>query len=485
MLDELDLTVPEPKAQAARPFPLVPVLLALVLLVGVVNLIVGLGGGNGAGAPASGLASKQQEALALKLERQGLHAAAIRAWHGTLAREQLDDTQRARIWYRIGTLHQAARQHEQALESFYTSESVARDIELAPEIARRTRECLEAMGKVAALRHELADRVDLSQGKAPAGADVVAEIGPQRITKADLDRMIEENIGRQLEQFAPLMSPEQRNKQKEALLQRFATPQARLRLLEQFIVEELLHRKAIEDKLFEDAATRRLLGEVERKFLAQRVVEKELAEQVKITPGDVQTFYQANRTRFGQPERAQVSRILVKDDAAAQAVFQRLKAGEKFEDLARDLSVDTASKDKGGELEGWVSKATRQGAAKVPPDLLALVFATEAGKVAEKTFTTPRGVHIIKVRTREPERELPFEEVRQQVYRDLRSLKIREVQERLIARLRVLHGVTIHPRALAPPPPTAPSGKAPAPPKAAPSKAPAAKSPAKKGDANL
>lgn len=447
MPDELNLALPEREPKQQRPVGWVPLLLVLVLGVGVANLLVTMLGGpsrQGRAIASNGLSADEQRKLALKLERQGLHEAAARAWQAYLARAGLDDRERAKVWYQIGTVYQDGGAYQKALASFYTSESLASVIELAPEIARRTSECLEALGKFAALRHAAGERVDMGEGKAAAGEEVVAEIGPQQITKAQLDQIIEKDIDRQLAQFAPLMSPEQRKKQKEALLERFSAPQARLRALEQFVVRELLARKAHEDKLLEDPETRELFAGLERKFLAQRVMDKELAEQVKITPGDVQTFYHANLQRYRQGERAKVSRILVKDEKAEQEVRKRLAAGEKFEDLARELSLDTGTKDRGGELNGWIEKGARLGGVKPPEDLMAAVFSTEAGKVAAKTVKTKRGLHILKVREREPGRQKLFDEVRQQVHRDLRAHKGREVQERLIARLHVLHGVVVH-----------------------------------------
>ena len=51
---------------------------------------------------------------------------------------------------------------------------------------------------------------------------------------------------------------------------------------------------------------------------------------------------------------------------------------------------------------------------------------------------------------REPPRQKPLDEVRQEVYRALRAQKEREVQERLLSELRERYDVVVHQGAFAP-----------------------------------
>jgi peptidyl-prolyl cis-trans isomerase C len=282
--------------------------------------------------------------------------------------------------------------------------------------------------------------------------------------------MIEEQIGRQLAQYAAFMPPDERKRQKEAMVQRLGTAEARLQLLDQLIAEDILYRKAREDKLAEDPDTRSLLADLERKLLAQRVVEKELAAQVKITPTDVQTYYEAHAKEYKEPEKAQVSHIQVKDETAAQATLKRLKGGEKFEAIAKELSLDAATKDKGGDVPDWAEKGAPIPGIGASDEAAAAIFTTEAGKVIEKPIKSDQGFHVIKIRAREPERQRPFEEVKTEVYRALRGQKSRDVQQQLLAELRERYNVIIH-RAQFAPKETEPEAKGGTAPKAPPPKA--------------
>lgn len=451
MAEGLNLTLPPREPKRSRwPAAIVPVLLGLLLVVGVANLAVSLRGGRAVETPpAGGLGPGALKELALQLEKSDLGPKAVEAWKEYLQSHELSDEERAKVWYRIGKLHQEAGAYAEAVEAFLRSEAHAKLGDLAAEIGRRTQECLEAAGRFAGLRYHLADRIGMGS-KEEGGSEVVAEIGREKITKAQLDRMIEGAIEQQLSQFAAFMPEEERKKQQEALLKRYSSAEQRARFLEQFIAEELLYRQAREAKLAEDPTTRRLLADVERKLLAQKALEREMAEQIKLTPGDLQTYYEAHKASYVQPERAQISHILLKDEGAAKEAIAKLRGGAKFAELAKELSLDTATKDKGGEIEGWVEKGAWIPGIGQSEEATAVIFSTEAGQVAGKPVRSDKGFHLLYVRKREPQRQKAFEEVRDEVYRALRSQKEREVEQALLERLRQRHDVVIHTSALAP-----------------------------------
>lgn len=451
MPDELNLSLRERKGKGGKPSALVILLLFWLLGFAVANLVVALRSGpGGRAAPGTGeLAPDAAKELALKLEKQGLRTRAVEAWQEYLDGAVVDDEGRAKIWYRVGKLYQDAQDYDRALAAYYRSESLAEVAELKSDLGQRVQRCLEAAGKFSALRHELAGRVGMQDDN--AGDEVLAEIGNHKVTKLELDRRIEEQIERQLSMMAGFMPDEQMKQQKESLLKRFSTAQERERFLNQLVLQEVLYRKATEDKLTENAEVRAMLLDTERALLAQQVLQKELADRINITQSDLQNYYGAHKSQYKDPEEAQVSQILVADEGAANTVLKKLSDGGEFEQVAKEYSNDADTKDKGGKLEPPVRKgSTHIAGIGNSAEAEQAIFGTEAGTVVEKPIKTDKGFHVIKVRERKPERQKTLDEVRAEVYRSLRQDKEREVQEALLTKLKERYNVIIHQSKLQP-----------------------------------
>jgi hypothetical protein len=252
-----------------------------------------------------GLSNKKLEELALKLEEQKLSGAAARAWIEYLQAVRPGGDEAARIWFRVGKLHQDANEYEPALEAYYRSEAVAKIDELEPEISKRTADCLEALGKFAALNYELESRTAVAKNDSTGGKDVLAEVGTWKITRADLDMMIEAEIDAGLSQLAGSLTPDQKREQKQKLLDNVLKQGEREKWLERFIAEEMLYRKAQEDKLADAPEFRALTRNLERKILAQKLLDQEYAKRVAITPDEVKMYYEGHKDDFKKDGKAQ------------------------------------------------------------------------------------------------------------------------------------------------------------------------------------
>jgi parvulin-like peptidyl-prolyl isomerase len=449
MAEKLNFALP-PKKKKAGPVAIITlVVAAAALCAGIFNVVIYLGSRDGAAMQSAAAVSRQQaENLALKLEEQELYKPAVKAWRAYLSAGRYSTEDQAKIYYRIGKLLQTDGEYEEALEAFYLSEAIFPVDTIADDIDRRVQKSLERLGKFAFLRKELDDRtsIDTDEQAVENGKSnivVVAEIGRVKLTEEDLDRMIEERIELQLSSYQGVIDEGELNKQKEALFSRYASSEMRKNLLESFIAEEVLSMKAREIDLAQDPIVARRIEDVERSVLAQSLLLKEFSDQIKLTDSDLENYYRANLIKYLQPERAKISHILLSGTNQAEDVLRRIQSGADFGALAAEYSIDKSTAGAGGKVSEWIDKNGSIPGIGYDREALSLIFSTEAGTVCRRIVSSSQGVHIFRVDEREEEKQKALDEVREDVYRELRTQKETEVQQNLLSRLKQEYDVVI------------------------------------------
>ena len=148
----------------------------------------------------------------------------------------------------------------------------------------------------------------------------------------------------------------------------------------------------------------RFRANLKDQILTERVREREVQARIRITDSEVENLLEQQRDKSGRVQTLNLAQIMVTvpenaDEATVaqkrdkvQAALARVKAGEAFEKVAREVSED-ANRDKGGEI--GARPADRL------PDLF--VEATKdlaAGAVTAAPLRSGAGFHILKVLTR-------------------------------------------------------------------------------------
>lgn len=127
-----------------------------------------------------------------------------------------------------------------------------------------------------------------------------------------------------------------------------------------------------------------------------------------------QEIYKVEAKRFHISETVKASHILfMGDDAKAQAeaALAKLKAGSDFEAMAKELSKDPGSANKGGDL-GFFDRG------RMVPVFEETAFKLNVGELSEPV-QSPFGVHIIKVTDKKPARQRPYDEVKDELYKEV------------------------------------------------------------------
>ena len=444
MEEKLDFSLPEKRSRITAMNWILIVLLLILIGLTAANLI--LKSKNWQPTPdVVGLSSspEQTKQLATKLAQRNLYGRAAKVWEDYLTADKLPDAERAKVFFQIGTLLEKASQYDKAIEYFYRSEGAEELNELKPQISTHIKDCFEKLGNFSAFRYEMMDRTSLGTAP-PAGAKIVAEIGTEKITQADLDAAIESDIENQLEPMAPFMTTEQLNEQKKRMLEQYQNPQAKLQYLQSWLAQEVLYRQALEDGLAEKPEAKKLINQLTRSALSQLLMNTELASKIHITDTDLETFYSANKDKYIEPAKATISHILVDNEQQAKELIGRIKNGEDFGELAKQFSKDEETKQNSGKIKTEVQKGAYIPGIGDYDELNKKIFAVTPPKVLDEPFKTEKGFEIVKVETITPERQKSLDEVRQQVMSTLANQKRQEVQRDYIKQMMDKYNVIVH-----------------------------------------
>ncbi len=152
----------------------------------------------------------------------------------------------------------------------------------------------------------------------------------------------------------------------------------------------------------------------------------DIAKTFQIGDDELQSLYEEQKTSLGTPERRKISHILVAVEGAdpsadaaalekAKAALARLNKGEDFAKLAQELSSDTVSAKKGGDL-GYLEKDAQEESFTKAASSLA------AGGVSEPVRTS-FGYHLIKVTELIPAKYPSFAEVKESLRKSAQQNK--------------------------------------------------------------
>jgi len=198
----------------------------------------------------------------------------------------------------------------------------------------------------------------------------------------------------------------------------------------QFLVERhLLAQLANKDGLAETDDYKRRLAAYQAKALRDSYLAQKIAPQV--TEEQVRKVYDDEAKKVTETERVRARHILVASEKEATTILGKLKAGEKFEDLAKQYSLD-GSKDYGGDL-GYFT------APEMVAEFSKAAFALKKGEVS-KPVKTEFGWHIIRLEDRKLGAAQPYDQVKSAIRNALVRQKVQETLTSLhdVAKVEIL-----------------------------------------------
>ncbi|BBH22661.1 hypothetical protein Back11_40060 [Paenibacillus baekrokdamisoli] len=161
------------------------------------------------------------------------------------------------------------------------------------------------------------------------------------------------------------------------------------------------------------------LEDLKKQTPMQLRIRKLVEPRVKVTDEDVKQYFEANRAMFDQPEQVKASHILVATKAEADEIMKQLKGGADFAKLAKDKSIDTGSKNAGGDLGFF-------GRGEMVAEFEKAAFSLKVGELGGP-IKSQFGYHIIKVSDHKAAKAATLEEKKAEIREQLISQKVAEL----------------------------------------------------------
>lgn len=263
--------------------------------------------------------------------------------------------------------------------------------------------------------------------------DVVAKIGDRIITISEFNKILG-----------------YLDSEKQQLMKK--NPQLKENLLQQYIQRIVISEIAKKNGFDKNPELNEQLKLFKDNYIANEYLKKEVANKVEVSEEDIKAYYESHKDEFKTPDMVRSRHILIKTDASAsdndkkkakekaEEILEKIKAGEDFAKLASDISDDTGSKTRGGELgffpKGRMVKAFEDAAFSLKPG--------EVSGIVETQF----GYHIIKVEEKKETEMEPFdtakEKIKQKLLQERTKTKVTEFIEKAMKEA----NIEIHPEIL-------------------------------------
>ena len=253
-------------------------------------------------------------------------------------------------------------------------------------------------------------------------AHVVLSVGARKVTVGELEDQIAAIPPYQLSMFGG---------SREAVARAY---------LDQVLVRDLVLAAGAEQRgLDKQLPTSQLVT----RALSSATLRKQRTEfpsAAAIPMDDVRTYYEANRSRFDSPERINLWRILCKTREEATTVLETARRDPtiaKYNDLARDHSIDKATNMRGGNL-GFVGPdgASNEAGVRVDPALVKAAQTVKDGELVAQPVAEGTAFAVVWRRGTVPANRRTVEESSAQIRAALFRERAEAGEKKLIDELR-------------------------------------------------
>jgi len=208
------------------------------------------------------------------------------------------------------------------------------------------------------------------------------------------------------------------------------SPKQKKDYVKRWIENEIIYQEAKKRGIDQEENVKWRIDQAVRNIIIEGFLQKELEVRVKASEEEVKQYYQEHRNEFiRNQDEVKVSHILVKNVAEAGLVAVRIRGGESFGAVAKQMSQDEKTKGRGGDI-GYVTLAS------FPSQFYRAIVNLGRGEISEP-IQTEYGFEIITVTDRKEKGSIKeYEQVREEITNILILTKKKKELENLFQELK-------------------------------------------------
>lgn len=204
-------------------------------------------------------------------------------------------------------------------------------------------------------------------------------------------------------------------------------PEAKRKAIEHLVNIFLLASEAEQQGLDKNPDINRLIQFSKKDLLASLLLEKMTKDVPTPTDAEAKAFYEKNRAQYMMPESIHLHHILVKTEKEAKDALDRVKKGEKFSEVAGQVSI-CPSKMRGGDLD-WRPKGA------LVKEIEDVAYSMKKGQI-EGPIKSQFGFHVLMLEDKRPQQESSFDQTKDYIVEQLKVQKQQEQYENIANTLR-------------------------------------------------
>lgn len=218
-----------------------------------------------------------------------------------------------------------------------------------------------------------------------------------------------------------------KNRQLQNQKSRQQLPISRQIILDELINREILLQEAKRLKLHKDKKLVEQVNQYKNGLLIQALVAKSPAAN-PVSDKEMKKIYDEQIAK-ADPSEYKLSHIIVKDQANAKKLIEKLNDGADFAEVAKKESTDPSSKD-GGSLP-WVSID------RMPQQFAQAITKLKKGMHTQAPVQTQHGFHIIKMDDKRKRELAKFEDVKEQIRQLVQTKRFQEYALKLRSKAKI------------------------------------------------